>query len=72
MNTYTFSQKLYMCKEHVNIKRILKELEKTHIDTRTIRGIHASFKCKSDITSNKLKKIYNEHVKKYMSKNYIE
>ena len=65
MNIYKFSQLLYKCHPYVNLSRIMTELKMPIIDTRSVRGIYKSFEY--PISNARLKTIYQEHIKKYMS-----
>jgi hypothetical protein len=62
MHPYLFASYLNRCRHAVNMQRIVKDLG-ARIDLRDVNRLYASIR---RINQTTLKKVYQEHVKRYM------
>jgi hypothetical protein len=62
MHPYLFASYLNRCKNCVNMQRIFQELG-TRLDLKNVTKMYESVR---RVNSSQLKKVYQEHIKRYM------
>ena len=67
MHPYLFASYLNRCRCRVNMNRVFQELG-TRLDLSSVTKMYESIR---RIPPNQLKKVYQDHIKKYMQKNVL-